>query len=280
MSGSPTGLGAAPLLRGLRHLLRPLVRLLIQRGVTFPALADLLRELYVEVARNDAIGDPRARTDSRIALLTGIHRKELRRQRTSPIAAEPEPATLSLSSQIVARWLAIPPWVGADGAPLPLPRSAPAGEASFDALVAAATRDLRPRAVLDEWLSQGVVHLDAADRVMLAAAAYLPQPGSAEQLHYFARNLHDHVAAASANLLADGRPPFLDRSVHYDALPSDLAARLAALGRAAAERLLLEVNRTALNMLKGETPSAGKTRRVNLGTYLYVEDEPPAGDKP
>lgn len=187
---------------------------------------------------------------------------------------------MSLSSQIVARWLAAPPWSSAEGVPLALPRTAPPGDVSFDALVSSITRDLRPRAVLDEWLSEGVVHVDAADRVVLNANAYLPRPGSAEQLHYFARNLHDHIAAAAANVIADGRPPFLDRSVHYDALPPAQAARLAVLARAGAERLLLEVNRAALAMLDGQPPAPPPTRRVNLGVYLYAEDEPPAQDAP
>ena len=37
----------------LTRLLRPIVRLLIRAGMTFPALADLLRELYVNVAEHD-----------------------------------------------------------------------------------------------------------------------------------------------------------------------------------------------------------------------------------
>ena len=272
--------GAAALLPGLVRLLRPLVRLLIRRGVTLPTLVGLLRELYVDVARHDVLRDARAQTDSRISLLTGIHRKELRRQRTSDVAAAPEPAGLSLSSQIIARWLGGPPWSGTDGAPLPLPRSAPAGEASFDALVTAITRDLRPRAVLDEWLSENIVRMDANECVVLNAAAYLPRPGSAQQLHYFARNLHDHIAAAAANVVADGRPPFLDRSVHYDALTGPQAARLAAFARVAAERLLLEVNRAALAMLDDAPPAPPPTQRVNLGVFLYTEDETPPDSAP
>jgi len=42
----------------------------------------VVRGLYVEVARDDLLDDPRSRTDSRISLMTGVHRKELRRQRT------------------------------------------------------------------------------------------------------------------------------------------------------------------------------------------------------
>ena len=74
----------AALLRASRRLLRPLVRLLMRAGVTFPVLADLLRTLYVEVAARDLLVDPKAQTDSRISLLTGVHRKEIRRLRELP----------------------------------------------------------------------------------------------------------------------------------------------------------------------------------------------------
>ncbi|WP_243634449.1 DUF6502 family protein [Roseicella frigidaeris] len=263
------------LLAPLGRLLRPLVRLLIRRGITFPVLAGLLRGLYVEVARRDLLTEPRARTDSRISLLTGIHRKELRRQR----APEPPapPAVVTLDTQIMARWLGSPATTDAAGRPLPLPRSGAAP--SFESLVTAVTRDVRPRAVLDDWLGQGRVTLDAAGRVCLLATAFLPPPGSAAQLYYFARNLHDHMAAAAGNLLAGEAPPFLERSLHYDRLGPAAAARLEAEGRKAAQRMLLDLNRLALSLAEAEEgqalPAGTPTRRVNLGVYLYVEEEDP-----
>lgn len=274
-------------------MLRPLVRLLIRSGVTFPVLADILRALYVEVAARDLLPGEAPRTDSRISVLTGIHRKELRRQREAgPEAAEP--LVVTLNSQLLARWLGDPLLTGEDGAPLPLPR---AGEApSFEALVQGATRDVRPRAVLDEWLAQGIASLDGDGRVRLEAAAFLPRGDGDARLFYFARNLHDHLAAAAANVQAHpvaGAAPFVDRSVHYDGLGHDAAAALEKAARDAATRLLLNVNRTALaiadrdDAAARETAGSGggprPTRRVNLGVYLYVEDEPspaPAGAAP
>lgn len=269
----------ALLTRALARLLRPLVRLLIRAGVTFPMLADLLRSLYVEVALNDLLADPKARTDSRVSLLTGVHRKEIRRQRAP--ATEPEPPSLTLSSQVIARWLGTPGLVDAAGRPRPLPRLGP--PPSFEALVSTVTKDVRPRALLDEWLDTGIAALDAEGRVRLEQAAFLPRGGQEEQLFYFARNLHDHMAAASANVAAAGIPPFLDRSVHYDGLSADAAARLAAAGRDAAQAMLLDVNRTALGIADADDAArAGAekpvpTRRVNLGVYLYVEDEQSGG---
>jgi hypothetical protein len=274
--------GPAPdaLLRSLGRLLRPLVRLAIGNGITYPVLTDLLRDLFLDVALRDVLTDEKARTDSRVSLLTGIHRKEIRRQRSSAVDHEPTPEVVTLTSQIIARWLSAPPFVSPLGTPLALPRSAPAGEPSFDALVESVTKDVRPRAVLDEWASQDVVRLDADERVVLNVAAFIPRPGRDEQLFYFGRNLHDHIAAASANVSAPGKAPFMDRSVHYDALPEAAAVRLEALGREAANRLLLDINRTAMEIADAEPAGDGPTRRVNLGVYLYMEDEPPKDTAP
>ncbi|WP_368667272.1 DUF6502 family protein, partial [Roseomonas sp. 18066] len=271
---------AEALLRPLARLLRPLLRLLIRAGVTFPVFADLARQLYVELAA-ESLARP-SRTDSRLSLLTGVHRKEIRRLRELDEDAPTVPPVVTLSSQIIARWVGLPAFADADGQPLPLPRNAPDGAASFEALVSAVTTDLRPRSVLDEWLAQGLVRLDAEERVVLNAAAFLPRQGSEEQLYYFARNLHDHLAAATANIA--GTPaPFLDRAVHYDRLPPAIAARMQAMGREAAQRLLVEVNREVLALLdaSGDSlPEGEPTRRVILGVYLYAEDEAPASPGP
>ena len=270
------------LMKPLARLLRPLVHLLIQSGVTFPVLADLLRGLYVDVALRDLLLDPKSRTDSRITLLTGVHRKEIRHLRQQAAVADAVPSVVTLSSHIIARWLGTPVYTDASGSPLALPRAShSAAEPSFEGLVASVTTDVRPRTVLDDWLSQDLVTLDADDRVQLNVAAFIPRPGQDEQLFYFARNLHDHVAAAVANVLAAGPAPFLDRSVHYDGLGVAAAARLEEAARKAAQRLLLDVNRLALELVDAQEAEAGPAapvpaRRVNLGLYLYVEDEEPA----
>ncbi|MGI4793611.1 MAG: DUF6502 family protein, partial [Janthinobacterium lividum] len=265
-------LDSATLLGSLTRVLRPLVRLLIRGGVTFPMLSDLLRTLYVEVAHRDLL-EPAARTDSRISLLTGVHRKEIRRLRLLPATDVPAPPAVLGRQRIVARWLGTPEYGDADGRPLPLPRTAAEGP-SFEALVRSVTTDVRPRAVLEDWLDQGLVRLDAGDRVCLEGDVFLPREDRDGQLFFFARNLHDHIAAAGANLLAAGPAPFIDRSVHYNRLSAGSAARLVKAGREAAQALLLDINRQALSEVAAVPLADGEpTRRVNLGLYLYVEDD-------
>jgi len=271
----PVTLPPSALLRATRRMLRPLVRLLIGNGVTFPVLADMLRGLFVEVAMTDLLVDPQTQTDSRISLLTGVHRKEIRRLRLEEAGPDAVPPVVTLGSQIMARWLGTPACLDTEGRPLPLPRTARAGsgEPSFEALVESVTTDVRARTVLDDWMSHGIVALDDDGRVRLNTDAFIPRAGSAEKLFYFARNLHDHIAAAAANIAAAETAPFVDRSVHYDRLPPQAAAALQAAAREAAQRTLLEINRVALDLVKDEAPDpAAATGRVNFGVFVYVDD--------
>lgn len=206
--------------------------------------------------------------------MTGVHRKELRRHRDA--AATPAPYQASVGSQVAALWLGRPGLQDAAGRPRPLPRAAAPGEPSFEQLVSAVTTDIRPRAVLDDWLDQGLLDTDADGRLVLRAEAFLPQPGRAEQMFFLGRNLHDHIAAAAANVA--GPAPFLDRSVHYDGLSPEAAERLAALAREAAQRMLLDVNRAALAIAEADDAASGdapRHARVNLGAYLFTADGAP-----
>src|SRR5262249_49729309 len=206
----------------LARLLRPLVRLCIRGGMTFPALAGLLRELFVNVAEHDFALPGKEQTDSRVSLLTGIHRKEVARLRGAGAPVNETPAAVSRTSAIIARWLAAPEFTDAKGEPLPLPRTASGKRPSFESLVSSITKDVRPRAVLDEWLDRKLVTINEDEEIVLVDTAFVPRGDDSRKWHYFGRNLHDHVTAAVANV-SEPAPRFLERAVHYDGLSAKLA---------------------------------------------------------
>ncbi len=259
----------------LARLLRPLVRLLIKAGMTFPALCDLLSELYINVAEHDFALPDKPQTDSRVSLLTGIHRKEVARQRGAGAPVATTPSSVSRASQILALWLGSPQFTDAEGAPLPLHRTEDQGSPSFDRLVSAVTKDVRPRAVLDEWLDRELVALDADGRINLLAAALTPTAGD-DQLYYFGRNLHDHIAAAVSNITSEA-PPFFERAVHYDRLSPESAAALVAFSREQANQMLLAANRQALAICDADN---GGDQRWILGVYVYRAEEAPLPPAP
>ena len=256
------------LLKALKRALRPLVRLALAKGVGFPQLAELMKELYVDVAARDFPVPGKAQTDSRLSLLTGIHRKDIKRLRNLPADEERLPESVGLGMRLVNAWNNAP-FADDEGQPKPLPRLASrGGDLSFEALVASVSKDIRARAVLDEWIRLGVVTVDADQNVILASDAFVPHQGFAEKAFYFGHNLHDHTAAAASNLIGEGAP-FLERSVHYSKVPAEVAAAIAKDAESGGMRLLKSLNRKVQQSDSGATDAPRK--RFTFGIYYYSE---------
>lgn len=265
-----------PLLSALKVVLRPLARLMIARGITLPAAVAALKEVFVDVAAREFRLDGRPPSDSRISLLTGVHRKDVRaiRESAHPLSS---PRTGGLGATVVGRWLGDPAYAGQDGGPRPLPRLGAAETPSFDSLVASVSKDVRPRTVLDELLRLGVVAWDqAADEVRLLAEAFVPAgPGDA-LLGFFRDNLHDHLAAGVANLLAGpAEPRSLERAVYYNRLRPEDVDRLESEARTLALAAMRHLNSLALERQQAARGDPAARQRFRFGAFFHRETEPP-----
>src|SRR5262245_20100242 len=91
------------------NTLRPLVKRLLANDVPFGLLEARLRELFVEVAESELALPGRRQTDSRVSLLTGINRKEVRRIRAAE-HGQPGPSSFSMNyaTSLISRWLTDP----------------------------------------------------------------------------------------------------------------------------------------------------------------------------
>ncbi len=280
----PATPGAPPpaLIRAVRRVMSPVARLLLRHQVTYPALAELLKAVYVEEATKHFGLPDRPQTQSRLSLLTGIHRKDIKRIQAEALAPEPTPPSVSLGAQLVLRWTAEVEYQDAQGGPSALPRLAgDRTRPSFEALVESVSKDIRPRAVLDEWLRLGVATLDAEDAVRLVSAAFIPSEGFDEKAHYFGRNLHDHAAAAAHNVAGEGQP-LLERNVYYAQLRAESVEELRELASEAGMEALQKVNARARVLQTQDKGESDAVYRMSFGAYFYrarIESDE-AGDLP
>lgn len=253
------------------RLLTPLVRHLIGQGCTYPALSDLLKSIYVDQAQSH-YGDPQGRTltDSRISLLTGIHRKDVKRLRgeLSGVASSPLRRDANLAARIVSDWVSAAKYLTAEGEPRVLPLRPSTEEPSFESLVREAKADLRPRAVLDELVRVGVAEVDMADRVKLLRTAYISAL-PADKLAFLGDNVGDHMQSALHNIEQPQAQPYLERAVYYDAVPEEALAQLRPVLQRLSDQLLRQANRQLSALAGGD--SATPRRRMRLGVYYYED---------
>jgi hypothetical protein len=251
-------------------LMGPLVRLLVANGITLPTMVEMLKASYVRVAERHFGLDGAPPTDTRVALLTGVHRKDVRRLRAQPIDAAPAFQELNEMSEVVTRWVSDRRYLGRDGRPRPLPRHSSRGVVhSFDSLAYGVSSDLKPRTILDELTRLGMARVED-DRIVLEVDAFVPERGSSEAAFFFGENIRDHIAAAARNIEGTSAP-FLEQAVYSDDLSHESVEELHTLSRDLWAEVLKEIVRRAGELEDHDRADGRATERMNLGIYFYSE---------
>jgi hypothetical protein len=262
-------------------VLQPLARLMIDHGLQLPSLVELLKKALVQEAVAAYGLADKGSSDTRIALLTGVHRKDVRRLRAEPDTAEGDSPMVPVAASVVARWISEPRYLNADQTARALARTPGRGndgEFDFTTLVAEVSRDVGARAVLDELERLGVVELREDGYVALKSTAFVPQEGLRESFHFLAANVSDHLGAAVHNL-KPGRqsPAMLDQSAFSQDLSAAQAQQLQQQARRLWASALQQFLQTATVAEQRSQNAKGSRHRVRFG--VYFQDAVQAGPK-
>ncbi|GIW41870.1 MAG: hypothetical protein KatS3mg076_2447 [Candidatus Binatia bacterium] len=262
-------------LSALRRMLRPVVRQLIAYNIPYPAFDRMVRELYVEVAEKEFPLPFKRQTDSRLALVTGLNRKEVAQLRRRG-AQEKEVTSRLVSSpvtQVIGRWMSEKGY-SRGGTPLPIPYEASDENApSFTKLVRELRVDIPVRSILDELLRIGAVELRPDGTVVLRREAHIPSAAEEGKLELLATDPAELFRTIVHNI-EHPEEPRLQRKVLYDNIGSDALPKLRELGRELGEEFVRKANRLLAAYDRDRNPDApgGKAVTVSLGVY-YAEEE-------
>lgn len=195
---SSTTTEQTPLCGAVEQIFSPLARLCLSNGMQFAETEELLKRSFIQAAQESRPGEPEHGAVSRISAATGLNRREVTRLvRARAACRKPK---ISLPSEVIARWTALPEYRNENGTPRALQRQ---GEApSFETLARSVTRDVHPRSILEELLRLGIVALDqATDQVSLCCSDYVPGQEQCELLTFLGDNIGDHLESAVANIV-------------------------------------------------------------------------------
>ena len=258
----------------LRMMLKPLVKLLISQGVSHGDFSDAAKDVYVEMAVRHFDKSKKV-NQSRIAILTGLTRKEVKNVIDRAIRVEPHGKNYSRPSRVLAGWHSDPKFIGPYGVPLEIPyESAGEGEPSFTELVRTYSGDMAPRPMLKELIRVGaVVELDnksyKAIRRDFEAEALSPE--LVERLgkvgHYFFS-----TTAANIEKKEQGAGNF-DRRVYSDGgLSPESMKRFDAYIKKRGQEFLEEVDNWFVAMEKADKEK-GDRRQTGLCMVHYIVNE-------
>ena len=142
----------------LRMMLKPLVKLLISQGVSHGDFSEAAKDVYVEVAIRHFDTSLKV-NQSKVAILTGLTRKEVKNVIDRAMASESFGKNFSRPGRVLAGWHSDPRFLGPYGVPLELPYESPidGGMPSFVELVKTYSGDMAPRPMLKELIRVGAV---------------------------------------------------------------------------------------------------------------------------
>jgi len=153
------------------RLLAPLARLLLRHGVSHAQFADWSKAAFINQAvRNFGVRNKKPSV-SRIAIVTGINRKEVKRVLELPQEEDTGKAKQNRATRVVTGWLQDSDFHDSKGNPETLDFGVP--ENSFNLLVKRYGGDVPARAVLDELLRAGTVTRDG-EKIRMKQKGYVP----------------------------------------------------------------------------------------------------------
>ena len=182
-----------------RQLLRPLVRILLRHGFSYGDFTDVAKAVFFEVAADDFSLTGSRSSDSRVAILTGLTRKEVAKQRQLSARREmPSPGGMSRASRVLWGWHQDADFTGPFDVPLTL--SFDTRKPSFADLVKRYSGDMPARAMLEELLRVGAVQQTSEGDYEVLKRSYIPVQATEASLKRLGAVMHDLAATLEFNL--------------------------------------------------------------------------------
>ena len=261
----------------LARVLRPLFRVVLRNHMSFKAFLDIAKRAYVEVAASEFGIPGKKQSVSRIALLSGLTRKDVQRLLDAQTASDSNAGErYNRAARVVAGWVRDKDFSDTAGNPkaLALQEGESADRASFAELVRRFSGDIPFRAILDELLRVGVVEKLGDGTVQLKTRAYVPESGDADKLNILGTDVADLVTTIDHNLQRGGNDPFFQRKVMYDNVPVEALEEFRRLSSAQAQLLLERLDKwLSQNDRDTNPPISGTGRmRTGIGIYYFEED--------
>jgi Family of unknown function (DUF6502) len=258
------------ILRSTHQWLKPLIHVLLSCGITWREFAQLARMTYVEVASENFGKRGRPTNVSRTAILTGLARREVRKQRQ--LLSE-RPNTLAgyvtKASLVLSAWHLEPDFRDKNGRPAVL-RMKGKGKTFTALIVRSGGADVRPSTLLKELIAAGAVRARPDGRLEAIKRDYIPHSMDEQLIRLWGTVIADVASTYVHNLTRTGKTTKrLERSAVNDRMPVSALPEFAQLLDREGQVFLERIDKWLTAQQSKPARRRGTVPTVRLGVGLY-----------
>lgn len=253
------------------QILKTLLRILYRKGIALGDFTQWVKQAYVEVVEQELTRLGERVTTSRIAVITGLTRKDVAQLR-QPATVEPIPR-FNRSIRVINGWLHDSEFHNAQHKPAILPFRSEG--TSFERLVQRYSGDMSAFAMLDELKRVQLVS-ETPEGIELLNPTFIPHGDEDAKLHLLGQDVALLIATIDHNMQADEQALYYQRKVSYNHLPQEVLPEFREFVKRDAQELLLRFNAWLYQHDRDSNPQVQGTGRMQAGVGIYYFEQPVA----
>ncbi len=252
-----------------RVILRPLASIFLRCGLTWKEFSDLAKSVFVQAATEEYGIKGRPTNVSRVSILTGISRKEVKRQRVLPEETSVAKGKTTDATRVLSGWHQDPIYLSVESAPRTLPERGT--EPSFETLCTRYGGDISATTLLKELLKTQAVERTADGQLRALKRYYQPAAHDDELLLYASSRIKDLAETMNNNLFPDKmNAPRFEGYADNDRIAPDMVPKFREFLDKRGQAFLEEIDDW---LTEHAADDNNTTDRIRLGIGLYaIED--------
>lgn len=259
------------MLRCLVPILRPTAAFCLRHGLKLQDAIECLKAAFLQVANQEAAGRSEKPNQSRLSLMTGVHRRDVARLSSGDLL------TLNpiddVTTRVLGRWQTDKRFRTKGGLPRPLTFEGEKSE--FAQLVRLVTKDIRAASVLSE-LERSKSIERSGTLVYVASESFTPGGEVERGFEVLAVDQEALLEAAQENLLSPPEPRNLQSRTEFDRIRAEEVPAIRRWMLVKGHQLHSEAREFFASHDQDINPKQdykGKLVKVILGTFGYVFKE-------
>ena len=255
----------------LYSIFKSLVSLLLRNGVSFGDASILLKQAYIEEAEADLKVSGEKTTTSRIAIITGLTRKDVAALRKESSPQDSRSAQHNRAVRVIGGWTGDSAYCNEEGNAKVL--KIQGKSESFESLVNKYSGDMPYRAMLNELIRTGAIEKIGEDNVVLVRSAYVSSTDENEKYSLLGEDVSLLINTIKHNITSNKNELYYQRKVLYDNIPRKYVEEFKVLANRENQVLLLKLNSWLIQHDSDNQTIEEDAVKLGVGVYYFEESK-------